>query len=110
MIPYKLANADAHRVTVTSTATSLLDLIETAGGVAHGLPDVVNAIDLVVEDGDIRYLQDNTPTATKGMLIKKSSMEFLRNVNLKTFFLISTATDVVVSIAVGISEEGEVSN
>ena len=60
----KLPNAAASKLIVTSTATSLLDLIETASGTAHGLDGFrLNGIDLFVEDGDIRILFDgNTPT------------------------------------------------
>ena len=110
MIPVKLANTDAHQISVTTTAASLLDLIETAGSTAHGLKGEVNAVDLVVEDGDIRYLQDNTPTTAKGMLVKEGQHIFLRQVNLNTLNLISTSGTVSVGVSVGISEPGEVSN
>ena len=65
MIEHKLPNAAAHVLTITSTATSLLDLIDTAGGSAAGLPNYLNEIE-IYNDGDyeVGYLSDgNTPTA-----------------------------------------------
>ena len=111
MIPFKLLNADAHKITITSTATSLLDLMRDSAGASNNLPSYINAVDLVVEDGDIRYIQDNTPTATTGMLVSQGTVLRLRNVNLKKLNLIRVGSaDVAVSVSVGQTSRGEVSN
>lgn len=107
---YKLANANAHKITITTTATSLVDLLRSAASATNNLPSSVNGIDLVVEGGDIRYLQDNTPTTSVGMLVKDGTTLHLRNANLKTLYFISTSGSITANVMVGISAKGETSS
>lgn len=113
MYIYKLPNAAASVITVTATATSLFDLIETAASTAHGLPEgLINAIDLYVEDGDIRVLMDgNTPTASLGVLLKRGGRYCFRGVPVTKLKLIRTGSaNVSVSLAVGVSDDRESTN
>ena len=106
----KLPNAAAGKISVTSTATELLDLIETAASTAHGLAtSKLNAVDIVVEDGDIRVLFDgNTPTASNGMLLSSGMIYGFRGVPVTKMQLIRVGgSDVACSIQVGQSEKDE---
>ena len=72
MLVQKAQNAASTKLTVTSTATSLFDLMNTAGGTdldRAGFRPGINGVDIKIETGDIRYLDDgNTPTASNGVL------------------------------------------
>lgn len=103
---HKLPNAAASNITVTSTATNLYDLIETAAGTTLNLRKNLNGILLLPEDGDVRFLLDgNSPTATEGILVKSGQPRLLEGVPLNQMELIRTgASNVKVSIQVGESE------
>ena len=105
----KLANAAASLITVTSTATSLFDLVDTAGSTASGLGTKnLNAVDISVEDGDIRMLMDgNTPTTTEGVLLSSGNTYYFRGIPLSKFLMVRASTDVKCSIQVGTSQVGE---
>jgi len=105
----KLADAAASLITVTSTATSLYDLIDTAGGSNSELGTKnLNAVDISVEDGDVRMLMDgNTPTTTEGMLLSSGNTYYLRGVPLSKMLLVRVSGDVACSVQVGKSELGE---
>jgi len=106
----KLANAAASKITITTTATSLLDLIATAGSAAHGVPGTSNAFDIMLEDGDVRMLMDgNTPTSSNGLLLKSGGIYSFRNVPLTKVMLIRVSGDVAASVQVGQSAETEAS-
>lgn len=113
MNPYKL-DINGTVITVTSTATSLLDLINTAivagGGTAVQIDTVVNAIDFVVEANDVRYLCDNIPTTSKGLLVKAKNILSLRNVDLRRHYFIATGSNATISLLVGESADGESSS
>lgn len=105
MLTKKLPNAAATRLTVTTTATSLSDLIATAGGEVFNLAGL-DAIDLI-PDGAIRILADgNTPTTTEGLLI--ISFRSLRGIDLTKLILISLTGNVEVDIQVGTTKQGEI--
>jgi hypothetical protein len=105
----KLADAAASLITVTSTATSLYDLIDTAGGSDSELGTKnMNAVDISVEDGDVRMLMDgNTPTTTEGMLLSSGNTYYYRGVPLPKMKLVRVSGDVACSVQVGKSELGE---
>lgn len=111
MYIYKLANAAASKPVVTNAATTLLALITTAGSAAHGIPGTANAVDIIPEDGDIRILMDdNTPTAASGLLLKQGMFYALRNIPLTKIKLIRTAgSNVTCSVQVGQSDTHETS-
>lgn len=104
-------NAAASKITVTATATNIFDLINTAGSTTldnAGFSNRCNAIIIQPEDGDIRVLFNNqTPTAANGFKITSGSIATLANVPLKSLKLIRTSGDVVCSIQVGITDQGE---
>lgn len=104
-----LVNANASVITVTNTATALKSLLDTAAGQANTFRDGLDAVDLVVEDGDIRVLYDNnTPTASKGILLQQGTMLFIRHIPINSIKLIRAgASDVAVGIQVGRSEADE---
>lgn len=106
---FPLKNANASVVTVTNTATLLTALLNTAGGDLPVLPTSLNAVNLVAENGDIRYLADgNTPTATKGILLKSGAVARLRGVDIDAIMLIRVgATSVSVGVEVGIADVGD---
>ena len=107
----KLPNAAASVITVTTTATSLYSLINTAAGVqgfvtpANGL----DALDITVESGDIRILCDgNAPTSAAGFLLKSGKTTRLRGMPLSKMQLISASgASQTASLIIGVSTLGD---
>lgn len=116
MYIYKAPNAAGSKITVTSTATGIFDLINTAAStttVYAGYPSKVNALDLIVESGsDVRVLFDgNTPTATNGLLLSQGVMYSFRGVPLDKLSLIRTgSSNAVCSLQVGYSSDEQSSS
>ncbi|MEW6126730.1 MAG: hypothetical protein AB1757_06805 [Acidobacteriota bacterium] len=110
MIYYALQNANSSVIAVTGTATLLKSLLDTAGSVTHVFPDSLNGVDLYVEDGDIRVLfDDQTPTASKGILLKKGVYYHFRHVDLFKMRLIRTgSSNVAVGVQIGFSSPEEI--
>lgn len=113
MIVKPFLNANASVIAVTGTAAALFDLINTAGSTAKanaGFPAHLDAIDIFLEDGDIRVLFDgNTPTASKGILLKQGGYYTIRGAMLSSMKLIRTGgSNVSCSLQVGLSQVGEV--
>jgi hypothetical protein len=108
----KLPNAAASLISVTATATSIYSLIDTAASSAAGLDGRNNAIDINVEDGDIRILFDgNTPTASNGILLSSGTIYQFRGVPLTQMQLIRVGgSNVSCSVQVGRSDASETSN
>lgn len=99
MIPNKLPNATATKITVTGTATLLQSLIETAGGEAFPM-NTNNTLYLTVEGDDIRVAFDgNVPTSSKGLKLTGSLT--LNSVPLDKLYLITTGSNSLVSIQLG---------
>lgn len=109
MTIYELPNANASVIAVTNTATGLFALINTAGGTSVTFPSNITGVDLYAEDGDIRYLFDgNTPTTTKGILLKRGERAHLRNKDISKLRLIRTgSSNVAVSVAIGTAANDE---
>ena len=110
MYIYKLPNAAASKISVTSTATGVLDLIDTAASTEADLPSTLNSIDITPEDGDIRMMWDgNSPTSSDGFLLKSGQTYSFRNIPaLSKMELIRTgASNVNVSVQVGSSSDSE---
>ena len=106
----KLPNAAAGKISVTSTATRLYALIDTAAGESAGLESKnLNAVDIMVEDGDVRVAwQNTTPTATNGFLLSQGVRYYFPGVPLTTMQLIRVGgSDVACSVSVGKSKPGE---
>ena len=98
----KLPNAAASKITVTSTATLLEDLIETAAGEGFSYAVGTNAVDLFVETNNVRWLDDgNTPTTAVGHLVQAGGTASLRGAELTELYLIATGADATVSVRVG---------
>jgi len=112
MYIHKLANAAASVISVTDTATNLYDLLDTAAGTSNDISGSINAVDLVVEDGDIRMLMDgNDPTTTEGLLLKRGGFYCLRGIPASKIKLIRTGgSNVAVGVQVGVSEKAESTN
>lgn len=108
-------NANGSVIAVTSTATNLYDLINTAASTTlayAGYSFKANGINILPEDGDVRILFDSSlsPTASKGMLLTAGTQYFLRNVPLDKMKLIRAGgTNVSCSIAIGICDATEAS-
>jgi len=109
MYIFKLPNAAASKISVTSTATLLSALIDTAGGTPANLMGKLNAIDIVVEDGDIRVLfEGNVPTALNGVLLENGTTASFRGVPLSKMRLIRAGgADVACSVQVGQADPSE---
>jgi len=108
----KHQNAAGSKIAVTNTATTLFDLINTAASttlVNAGFSSRVNAINLTVEDGDIRVFFDgNTPTATDGILLSSGNVYYYRGVPLDKMKLIRVGgSNVACSVEVGHSDASE---
>src|SRR5437764_14620241 len=106
---YPRKNANSSVVAVTNTATLLSALLDTAGSTTHNLPIGLNAVDLTPEDGDVRMLADgNTPTSTKGVLLKQGVSYRFRGLKVSDIQLIRTgSSNVAMSVQVGYAEVGE---
>lgn len=109
MQTFKLANANASVIAVTGTATLIQTLINTAGSTTHDFWSNMDAVTLIIEDGDIRALWDgNTPTSTKGILMKEGSVYNLRRIRTDQLRLISVSgSDVAVSVQIGRTDPEE---
>lgn len=110
----KLQAAAQSIITVTSTATGLFDLMQTA---SKGSENIVNYFEgantvlLNAEDGDCRYLFDNDPTASVGTLLLEGEKLLLQRVDLEKLTLIRAgAADVTVSVQIFESQPGESSS
>ena len=105
MLVHRAQSAAATSISVTTTATGIYDLINTAGSTdleRAGYSPEVNGIDIVVEDGNIRYLDDgNTPTTTEGLLVETGAVLHLRHIKLDALKLISTTGTVKCGIRIG---------
>lgn len=102
MLPFKLANANASVIAVGATAKLLTAFIDTAGSASNVFPPTLDSVDIVAEDGDIRILYDgNTPTASKGILVKQGSSIILRKIPLNQLMLIATTGTVACSVQIG---------
>ena len=104
-------NVSDTKITVTSTATRLYDLIDTASGTKNAQQyydrKLASALFIQPEDGDIRYLINGSPTATEGILIKQGNKEWLPGIELFGMELISTSGNVAVTVVPYISRPGE---
>lgn len=104
---FKFTTANATVITVTNTATALSSLIDTAASTDNqNIPSQINAAFLYAEDGDIRFTTDaNSPTTTKGLLLKQGSSVFLSGIRPKDIKLISVSgSNVKVDVSVGQSD------
>lgn len=103
-----LANANASVIAVTGTATALTSLLDTAAAATNSISGANSAI-LIIEDGDIRVLWDgNTPTASKGVLLKRGGVYNLTGVQLNQVKMIRTgSSNVSVGVAVGLTDVEE---
>src|SRR5687768_17062520 len=112
MISYALQNANSSVIAVTGTATLLKSLIDTAGSVTHVYPHDLSAVDLIIEDGDVRMLADgNTPTASKGILLKANTTYRLRGINFHQIRLIRTGSaNVSVGVEIGFTDPSDLAN
>ena len=109
MKPFKLSNANSSVISVGATARPLLGFIDTAGAVSHEFPPRLDSVDIVPEDGDVRVMLDgNTPTASKGLLVKSGSALALRKVLLSDVRLIATTGTVVCSAQIGYSDPEDI--
>lgn len=72
----KTLGATGMQITVTATATSLKDLIQTADAtVADSFFNEINYVVLQPLDGNIRYSDIGTPTGTNGSLLFETVKE-----------------------------------
>ena len=105
MIYKKLPNINASVVTITSTASSLEDLIKTASSSDFSVNNL-DGLDYNIESGSIRVTFDsNTPTADEGLLLSGSGS--FRFKTLSFMKLISISGDVSMSIQVGKCEQSD---
>lgn len=91
---------NAVQITVTTTATTLKNLLDTANGSALDLSSNVNAIELNAE-GTIRYSTAGTPTTSKGMKINTDETRILSGINLTDIRLIASS-NTLVNVEVGV--------
>lgn len=104
-----LINANASVIAVTSTATLLTDLMDTAAGADQQFPTGVKGCTLIPENGDIRILGDgNTPSTSKGVLLKRGGVYNIpSDVDLGSIKLVRVgSTDVSVGVIIGAAITG----
>ena len=85
---YKTSDA-ALQVTVTSTATSLADLMDTANSDQLNLPSSVNAIEINTE-WNIRYSACGTPTTSVWMQLETNQTRIITGVHPRDLKLIAS--------------------
>ena len=110
MIYYAHQAAAGCKVTISNTAKSPYDFINTAASTAlprAGFPADSNAIDITPESGDVRIMWGNTPTDALGQLLTAGTTYCFRGVNLDELKLIRTAGDSTTILMIGKSYEGE---
>lgn len=102
MLSIPLRTSADCNLTVTTTATNLYTLIDTAGGETGSQKyysgKFAAAISIQAEDGDIRWLERGAPTSTEGNLIKKGQKEWIPGVQLGNMSLISISGSVKVTV------------
>lgn len=107
----KAPNAAGSKISVTTTAANIFDLINTAAGTSlpnAGYTHRTNSIVIQPENGNVRVLFDgNTPTTTNGYLVSSGTNAIFANIPLKSMQLVSTSGTVTCSLIVGITSEGE---
>ena len=101
-------NVASSKITVTTTATALFSLINTAGSVTNSQDyalnqatngvGIANGILITPEDGDIRLGYGFTPTSTQGTLLSSGTKYLIPNLELKDIKLIRVSGDVATSI------------
>ncbi len=99
MLRYKTSD-NAIQITVTTTATTLQDLLNTANWSVLNLDTSINAIEIDCQD-NIRYSCSWTPTATKWMRVMKDETRIFHWISLDQIKLISaTGSSVLVNVEV----------
>jgi len=106
---YQPLSIDSTKIAVTSTATTLFDLMNEAGSTSEhraGYPQEANTLILSIEDGSIRVSFDGTsPTASEGLLLTTGT--YTISCDLDVIELIRVGgTDVNCSVAIGESING----
>lgn len=85
-------------ITVTTTATNLIDLMETAGSkeqlLKYYAENGANSVLIIPEDGDIRYLPGVNPTTAIGVPISSGVKHRLPNIDISALRLISQSGNV----------------
>lgn len=110
MIIQDYKSINAQQIAVTTSATKLFDLIDTAGAADQELKGKLNAADLRVE-GNVRisWDKDLAPTATEGFVLKPGFYTF-RNRPIAELQLISAtgaSVDAYVTVGFSYPEESE---
>jgi len=107
------ANENGLNVTVTSVATPLFELINTAQGTSGRFATYessADGINITVEGDDIRMGYGVDPTSTKGKPLYKGTTYNIRGTTIGNYrFISTTGNDSIISIEIGDSEEGETS-
>ena len=97
---YKKLSQAGSQITVTTTATSLKDLIQTAdSNITDAQLLDINLVELNPE-GDIRYLVGSSPTTSKGMALLSGQTRVLEGVNPQDVYLIASDS-VLTNIQIG---------
>ncbi|MGE0126680.1 MAG: hypothetical protein AB7U82_01150 [Blastocatellales bacterium] len=105
---FKFTNVNAYNITVGSTAAAITALIDTAANDNQNIQGM-NAVVLIAENGDIRFTTDgNTPTATKGLILKSGLGAKITGVKPSDVKVTRTGgSDVTVAVTVGQSEQAD---
>lgn len=107
MIPYKLPNAAASKISVTTVVTLQTAIRSAASDTTYEIPTDLDAIDLYVESGAVRVSFDEVdPTASAGFLIPTTTFRSFRGPKLSKMKIVSTSGTAVVSLIPGRSVPG----
>lgn len=112
MISIAPQNASDTKITVTDTATSLYDLIDTASSTKNAQQyydsKFADSVVITPRDGDVRYLVNGTPTSDLGTLLSAGVTYYLPRTEPFAFKLIRAGgTNVVVDAVLYRAEQGE---
>lgn len=106
---YQLSEIEGHNIEVTSTATTVLTLINAQMSPDQAFPTGLNAIDIYVIDADVRVSWGaEAPTATRGVLLKQNAVYSFRGRSLANMRLIRVgASDVTCDVTIGFTSSDD---
>lgn len=105
---YQISEIEGHKISVTTTATSLFDLINTQLSSDVDFPADLNALDIYIVGGDVRVSWGaEVPTTSEGFTLKQNGLYMFRGRALKALNLISVSGSVDCEVVIGYAQEDE---
>lgn len=105
---YQIPEIEGHKISVTTTAASLFDLINAQLSSSANFPATLNALDIYIVGGDVRASWGaEAPTTSEGFTLKQNGLYMFRGRSLKDLQLISISGSVDCEVVIGFAEDDE---